>query len=238
MPTTRPLVVGHRGAAAVRPENTISSFVRGVADGADVIEFDVHLSADDRVVVIHDSTLDRTAVAGRTSGAVRDLTWPQLQDAELADGERIPTLRDALETITTPIQLEIKAPAAARPAAELALAAGVADRVTFISFRLEALEAVRALDPGLALGVVTSRPTADKLAAVDDLGADMFSVEIPHLDRALVAELQRRGVRVCAWTALTESDVQAAVDGGADLVAADDPRWCRSVLEAAAHAAR
>ncbi|MFC7403614.1 glycerophosphodiester phosphodiesterase [Georgenia alba] len=224
-------VVGHRGAAAVAPENTLTSFRRAIADGADVVELDVHASADGRIVVIHDRTVDRTAVGGRATGTVAELTWAELQQVELPGDERIPLLEEALAAISTPVQLEIKAPAAALAAAEMVRSAGLADRVTMISFNADALRTVRHTDPTLPVGVVTSRPTPEKLAVVDELDAAMLSVEIPHLDGERLGGLQERGVRLCAWTALRDPDVRAAVDGGADLVAADDPAWCRSVLE-------
>ena len=58
---TSPLIIGHRGAAAVAPENTLASFTRAFADGADGIEFDVRLTRDHIPVVIHDASLKRTA---------------------------------------------------------------------------------------------------------------------------------------------------------------------------------
>jgi glycerophosphoryl diester phosphodiesterase len=56
----KPRVIGHRGAAGVAPENTLAAFERGVADGADIVELDVHLSQDCEVVIIHDDTVERT----------------------------------------------------------------------------------------------------------------------------------------------------------------------------------
>ena len=67
-----PLVFAHRGGRAIAPENTLVAFDAGIAAGADGLEFDVHLSRDGQVVIIHDGTLERTTdgsgtVAGRTA---------------------------------------------------------------------------------------------------------------------------------------------------------------------------
>ena len=70
-----PLIIGHRGASAVAPENTMAAFREAIAVGADGIEFDVRLTRDGVPVVIHDSTLRRT---GGLSQRIADLTWSEL----------------------------------------------------------------------------------------------------------------------------------------------------------------
>src|SRR6185503_14444987 len=79
MPTT-PLILGHRGASAVAPENTLAAFSRAMSDGADGIEFDVRLSRDGVPVVIHDANLNRTAGVARR---VSDLTAKELQEIDV-----------------------------------------------------------------------------------------------------------------------------------------------------------
>src|SRR5579884_2127898 len=84
-PANRPLVIGHRGASAYAPENTMASFELGAQQGADMLECDVHLSADGVPVVIHDHTLDRTTNgAGRVdalaAAELRALGLPMLDD--------------------------------------------------------------------------------------------------------------------------------------------------------------
>lgn len=109
-------VIGHRGAAGLAPENTLASFSRAVRHGVDAVELDVHLSADGRLVVIHDERLDRTTngngqVAARTLAALRRL--------DAGAGERIPTLDEVLEAVPTRIavNIELKGPGTAAPVA-------------------------------------------------------------------------------------------------------------------------
>lgn len=106
----RPQTIGHRGAAALAPENTPASLITALEIGVDSVEIDVHLSADDELVVIHDATLDRTTDG---TGAVRDQTLAELKrldagswfygpgatpawDAELL---RIPTLAEVMDLV-------------------------------------------------------------------------------------------------------------------------------------------
>ena len=225
-------VVGHRGAMALRTENTLASFLQAERDGAAAVELDVHLSADSRLVVIHDGAVDRTAVAGRTNGTVADLTWAQLQEVDLGHGQRIPSLEAALEVIRGQVHVEIKAPGAAAPTAELVLQEGLADRVTLTSFDAGGLAQARRRSTRLHLGVISVEPTPAALAAVRELDAGLLCVGVAHLDRALVQRLQGDGVAVCGWPVRTEEDLQRALRAGVDLVTADDPGWCRERVAA------
>lgn len=77
---TAPLIIGHRGASALAPENTLAAFKRAIADGAEGLEFDVRLSRDGEAVVFHDATLKRT---GRRAAAVIDLTAAELGEVDI-----------------------------------------------------------------------------------------------------------------------------------------------------------
>ena len=80
-----PLLIGHRGASAIAPENTIAAFQAAIVAGADGIESDVRLSSDGVPVIIHDDTLSRThglrrRVAEMTAGELKSVAVPSLRD--------------------------------------------------------------------------------------------------------------------------------------------------------------
>ena len=113
----RPLVIAHRGASGVAPENTMASFEQAVKFGADMIELDVHGSKDGNLIVIHDSSTARTA-RGNPQGAVADLTLGELKKLDAGAwkgagfvGERIPTLDEVLAAFKgrAMILIELKA---------------------------------------------------------------------------------------------------------------------------------
>src|SRR5262245_63298231 len=89
-----PLVGGHRGNPAEHPENTLTSFRSAIELGVDLIECDVHLSADGELIVIHDHTLDRTTDG---SGLVVQHTLGELRELDAGGGERLPTLAEVCE---------------------------------------------------------------------------------------------------------------------------------------------
>lgn len=107
------VITGHRGGAALGEENTIECIKRGMATGASSIEIDVHITADNYVVVCHDNTVDRTT---NGTGAINDMTLEQIRELRIvnAEGEvteqQIPTLEEVLETLDGNVELllEIK----------------------------------------------------------------------------------------------------------------------------------
>jgi glycerophosphoryl diester phosphodiesterase len=149
---SRRLVIGHRGARAVRPENTLVSLRHAASLGVDALEFDLHLARDGEPVVHHDPTLDRSTDA---TGPVRDRTSAELASVNAAyrfstDGGRsfpfrdcpepVPTLREALAAIPDlPLIIEMKTVEVARPALAILRETGNLPRVLIGSFLDEAL---------------------------------------------------------------------------------------------------
>lgn len=109
-------VVGHRGAAGLAPENTLASFSQAVRLGVDAVELDVHLSADERLVVIHDDRVDRTTDG---NGQVAATTLAALRMLDAGGGERVPTLDEVLEAVPMRIavNIELKGRGTAEPVA-------------------------------------------------------------------------------------------------------------------------
>jgi len=163
------LVVGHRGASAYRPENTLPSFELAVEQGADGIELDVHLTADGQLAVIHDATLERTT---DLTGAVAEMTMEAVRGADAgyrfgADDEthpyrgqglRVPTLPEVLEWLPDGVGLVVELKS--RDAADATVAAlhdstvGKAGLATVFSFDEQAIDRVRELDEALPTGLL------------------------------------------------------------------------------------
>lgn len=162
------IIVGHRGAAAHAPENTLESYRMGVEMGADAIELDVHLTADGQLAVIHDDTLDRTT---DRSGRVADLTMDDIRQADAGArfarpgdsgnpfagrGLTVPTLGEVLEWLPEDVGLviEIKARSAADAVVDAVRSHPVrtSGRLSIISFDEAAIDRVHELDPDARTG--------------------------------------------------------------------------------------
>lgn len=239
----RPAVIGHRGAPAGAPENTLASFARAVRDGADALECDVHLSADGHLVVMHDDSIDRTASphGPLCGGDIADLTRAQLDTVQLAGGERIPSLDDYLDVCEggagRPVGaiVEVKAPAAARATAlalrerfgpqPMPLPDGAPPAVV-ISFHPDALRTVRETAPEIPIGLLAAGVDDEVMAVLAELRAERVSVWIQTLedgdaDRAWSAS----GASLHVWTVNTSEHLDAALAARVASITTDDPGW-------------
>ncbi len=159
----RPLFVAHRGASDRALENSPSAFALALADGADMIEFDVRLSADGVPVVFHDARTGRT---GMENLAVALTPWVRLRGVRLMNGEALPSLAEVLALLrgAVPLNIESKVPGGIAAAAGMLAETGYAGTVMFSSGLREECLAARTLLPGAPCGLVTRRPSVSDLA--------------------------------------------------------------------------
>lgn len=244
----RPAVVGHRGAAAVVPENTVASFRRGVADGAQLLECDVHLSADGHDVVIHDATIDRTAQPESPlhTGTVAALPRASLDTVLVGGGEPIPDLAAVLDAAVredgsrVPLLVEIKTPAAAPVVARIlrerfgpeALAQEETAPAWAISFHPEALRAVRAELPEVPLLLTCVRTSPELFETAAELGVAQIGIGIAEARQADVQRCLDLGVQLNLWTARSEVELERALELGCDTLTVDDPAWALGLMAA------
>ena len=231
------LRIGHRGAAAECPENTLASFARAIELGADMIECDLQLTGDGNVVIFHDWTLERTT---NGSGIVRELSLDAIRhldagswrDARFA-GERVPTLDETLDRVLSSAQLNLELKCRgprtdARALAEAAVAAvarhAAFDRIVFSSFDGACLEELRATSAEARIGVLwndASFPQAFERA--DRVSAMALHPRAATATPAVVAEAHARGLRVYVWTVNPLDEILRLVGEGVDGVISDHP---------------
>lgn len=235
--TVRPLVVGHRGAPSHRPENTLAAFQRALDDGAQVVECDVHLSADGHVVVMHDETIDRTADASSPlrTGAIADLTRAELDRVILPGDQHVPSLAELLEMTTVPVFIEVKAATAADAVAELlgTLPAGApAAASTVISFHPEALSTIRRDAPQVPVSYLVRQVDEAALATAAELGAVAVGPSIRGLSLATADAGRAAGLQLNPWTINRPEQLDVALACGVDTITTDDPAWVHRELDA------
>jgi glycerophosphoryl diester phosphodiesterase len=243
----RVLVVGHRGAEALAPENTWAAFHAGYQAGADLLEVDVQLSRDGQAVICHDFTLWAKA---RDPRWVRDLTWDELRTLDIGSwfspafaGERIPRLVDLLDWARGRISLwidlkhgfvEAEDDRLERTVLDLIGQSAMEQQVLISSWDQVALARVQVWQPEIPLAVNLRQRVADPVGQVRSTGARWVVVYWPQADRQTVARLQEAGYLV-NLTDLFTADYDEAVRLGVNGVTAKDPGAAWAALAQSGH---
>ncbi|APX33640.1 hypothetical protein BH708_13975 [Brachybacterium sp. P6-10-X1] len=224
-------IVGHRGAMASVLENTIASFEEAERVGCQEIELDIRPSADGRLVLTHDRSLDRMmAEEDRGLGPVDSMEWVELQTVVLRGGHRVTTLEEAIKATSVFLQVEIKDPAVVPLLAErVDQLPALTHRVRLTSFDTEALVHARELMPQIPRGqIIHGLPLPedrheDLESILERTGADALYCGWKGLTAEVVAEQHAAGRLVHGWPTRSEDDVRRALELGLDGTTADDP---------------
>ncbi|SEA58250.1 glycerophosphodiester phosphodiesterase family protein [Rubrimonas cliftonensis] len=234
------LVIGHRGASALAPENSLAAIRRAVEDGADWVEIDVQESAEGAVIVVHDSDFMKLAGVGLK---VRDATADDLARIDIGSwfgpehaGERTPTLAQALEAVRGRARLLIELKHYGfevdleNRVAAVVEAAGMADEVAVMSLKYASVVKMAALRPGWPLGVLAATAIGD----VSRLEGDFVAIRAASASPGLAERLHRAGKKLIVWTVNDPAEMSAMISLGADGLITDDPGLARDVLAARA----
>lgn len=232
----RPIVIAHRGDKTHAPENTLAAFKKAAENGADAIEFDVKLTADGRVIVLHDPTVNRTTNGtGRISqlpfAAVRNLDaggW----FSESFRGERIPTLDDVFETVGNQLYINVELTNYATPGdnlvpkvVDLVKKYGLQNRILFSSFYARNLKITKSLLPESLRGLLCMRGFWGSWGRTFAWRGDYYALHpyFTNVDPGLVYRVQAAGKRVHVWTVNTREDIKTMIGLGVDAIITDDP---------------
>jgi glycerophosphoryl diester phosphodiesterase len=245
-----PAVIGHRGTGPTRaghelPENSLSSFLAALEQGADGVELDVQLTADGTLVLLHDQLEDTTTC----SGCVNELTLAEVRQCSLVDGDRVPTdehpptLAEVYEALPQDalINVEIKfLPAcigSAIDATQLAQAsidvvreAGGEERTFFSSFSLDVAAAVKQLDAELYSALLVNGLTGGTLEAAG--GAQLDAIHPLAFVRSVdIESIRNAGFQVNVWSANSPEQMRDALAKGVSSIITDDPATLRRILD-------
>ena len=225
------LVIAHRGASAVEPENTLRAFARAIEMGAQMIELDLHLTRDGHVVVIHDDDLSHTTNA---RGCVSQVTLEEIRRADAGKGERVPTLKETLELTRGRVQLylEIKAPQAAAETLRIVRDFNCQNEVMLASFDLvlmkELGETVSDMEIGLILGTPSLNPRvrwreAFPWRALRYYQYQTLCMQVRLCSASLARKIKQQGKKLYVWTANSEPDYARMIAHNVDGIVTDTP---------------
>lgn len=230
----RLIIVAHRGGAALSPENTLAAIERAITEQADMIEIDIHQTADNQIVVCHDESIDRTTDG---SGLIRNLTLEEIRRHSIVDAQgnvtdlKIPTLDEVMDLVNgrTKLLIEIKRTDDIYIGIEQQLVDAIRAHnaqgwVTAQSFNDSVLDNLHEIDPSLRLEKLWICKLAGLPVGIDG-GFDNFDIDrYPHVSSfnfyyrsvtdALIQKLHAHGKEVKIWTVKGPEDTpRLNVDG-------------------------
>ncbi len=232
----KPLVLGHRGASAYAPENTLAAFNLALEMGADGVELDVTLTNDGVPIVIHDDTVDRTT---NGFGDIREMNWAQVQQLDASHrfekyrGEKIPTLEQALRAVGKRgiVNIELKGTAIQDDGLEAAVLAVIeetqmGERVILSSFNPFALARMATLNPGLPRGLLyaSDLPIYLRRAWLRPI-AKPTALHPAHdmITSAFVIWARQHGYQINTWTVNEPDEMKRLMALGIDAVITNVP---------------
>jgi len=251
-----PLIIGHRGASAIAPENTMVAFEQAMRDGADGIEFDVRLARDQLPVVIHDASLRRTGlksvdVANLSSRELSEIdvgTWFNQRYPSRAKDEytlaTIPTLSEVFERFRdgqARLYVEMKCDALnggrplAQAVANLVRDYSLFDSVVVESFAHQSIAEIKRLDPRLRTAALfepkLARPFPSTRRIIEralEFSADEIALHRTLAGRRITEEAARRGMRTVVWTVDNPSWKERARRYGVHAIITNNPAAMRA----------
>lgn len=233
--------VAHRGATAYAPENTIAAFDLAVEMKADYIEIDVQRSKDGALVLIHDTTVDRTTDG---TGKVGDLTLEQLRSLDAGSwkgdqykGEPIPTFEEILDRYRgkVGILIELKAPEL-YPGIEKQVADALKarnlnkpqnEKIIIQSFNFESMKKTNELLPKVPIGVLTSSRLHTTPEALQEFStyADWFNPSYGIVTEDLVNQVHSLGMKIGSWTVRSQEAADFLFEMKVDAIITDYPDY-------------
>jgi len=216
-------VLGHRGCAGLEPENTISAFKKAINLGVDLIEFDVRMTKDKRLVVIHDEKVDRIS---NGQGYVEDFTLDEIKKLNLKKNEKIPTFEEAIDFLKNEkpkIVIEIKEPETSNKILKIIREKEIENKVLIVSFWPEVLKKAKEINPKLKTGFLFKIKPKNWLKIVREIKADGIGAHFSLVDEKLVEICHKNNLKINTWTVNEIEDIERMIKFGVDIISSDFP---------------
>lgn len=240
-------IIAHRGSSYTAPENTMASVMLGWEEGADV-EVDIHMSKDNRIVVIHDSSTKRTSgvdlkVSETTSQRLRQLDVGSFKSEKFA-GEPIPFLEDVIKTIPDgrKLYIEIKSGLETLPFLKrIIFDSGKEEQIVIIGFDFDVVATSKQMMPDIPTywlkGTEKNKQTeewiphdAKLVQQVKLAGLDGLNVHYAGVNKAFADAVKCAGLKLYVWTVDETQEAMRLKELGVDGITTNRPGWLREQL--------
>jgi glycerophosphoryl diester phosphodiesterase len=233
----KPILIAHRGASAIEPENTLAAFKKALEFPCiKMIELDVYAIPSGELMVIHDDTVDRTT---NGKGYVMESSFKHLRSLDAGGGgkhEKIPTLNEVLDLIDRQVKvnIELKGENTAEPVKKLVqeyLAKGWKHGDFLISsFSREELWKFKEPMPGIPVGVLFDGKPPGYAEYAEGIKAYSIHPSVKFANKEMVDDAHRRGMKVFCWTLKKAGEIERMRKLGVDGMFVNDPEFAYGVL--------
>lgn len=221
------LVIGHKGASAIAPENTLKAFQKAIELHADYVEFDSHLTKDGEIVIIHDA--DTFSLTG-VHGLIRDKTLKEIKKLNAGEGERIPTLQElvAIAKGKIGLQLEIKSTGLLERMVKILRKENLIQNSIVSCFMFDELLKLKEIEPKLKIGfllpaeLARSRIIKRKILKCEKEGFYAIHPHFNTVDKEIVDFAHTNGLKVNVWTVNDRNSMKKLIQMGVDGIITDD----------------
>jgi glycerophosphoryl diester phosphodiesterase len=225
-------ICAHRGANKTHPENTLTAFKEAIRLGAQMIEFDVQLTKDNKLIIMHDETVDRTT---NGSGKVSQLTFKDIRKLDAGTwksdkfaGEKVPTLQEVLQMMPENIWLNVHLKGKKKVGTETAKAIIAENRMNqaVIACKKEAAEGVKSVDASLKIcnmNRLNSRAAYIEVTIKE--GYPFLQIKSSRDDEQLLSDIKKlkeNGVTINYFHAEKVSQLHSLFDAGVDFILTDN----------------
>ena len=235
------MIIAHRGASYLAPENTVASAKLAWESGTDAVEVDVHLAKDNRVMVIHDKDTKRTCsgktnleIAKSPSMLLRDLDAGSWKGVEFK-GEKIPYLEEIIETVPEgkTLVVEIKSGVEILDHMELILEKkGEGKNIVFIAFDWKTIvETKKRFPDHKCYWLSESKSSVRKrIPEIKEMGLDGINIDSKIVDQEMMDLAKAEDIEVLSWTIDDPVKAKRLVDLGVAGITTNRPQWLRNEM--------
>jgi len=231
----RVLLIGHKGASSIAPENTLKAFQKAIDLEADYIEFDLHLSKDNKIVISHDFDTER--ITGY-HGVIKEMTLKELKRLDFGEGEKIPTLTELIFVAKGKIGLqpEIKTPGIVKKLAKILRKENLISDTIVSSFSFDELIKLQKINSDIKLGLLLPEAIKSKhmikrkIQKIIDKKLYSIHPFFENIDEELVNFSHANNLKVIVWTVDDEIKMSNLVNIGVDGIITNDIQLAKKVL--------
>ncbi|MHA1863138.1 MAG: glycerophosphodiester phosphodiesterase [Candidatus Thorarchaeota archaeon] len=224
------IVVAHRGASGLAPENTMLAHRVAFETGAHMIEIDVQETEDGKLVCIHDFDVDRTT---NGTGAIAELSYREIRELDAGDGEKIPTLEEVLDYTRGKLQLniELKVTDIEEKVLDFVKERKMISDVMISSFLHATLVSTRNLHTKVSTAVLVTELRDAMISYVNELEANALNPNHKTITADLVNDAHSNNILVFPWTVNDSSRMQALYKLGVDGIITNFPDVAIKILQ-------